>query len=175
MPKVEIGTAYGVTIRIEANEASVEELRKQAMDSFREACEIERGQPTGPAGGVQVERRGTPQHGIRHPLVPASPVDRIWRRMMAHQLPPFPVDDATLDLLDAAVNPWQHGDPDAERSSLHDFLTMMSQLGGSDTNAAEEAQLDEHERIRVMRDPVYSEHAVITALIEEIRRLRGGS
>lgn len=64
MPKVEIGTAYGVTIRIEANEASVEELRKQAMDSFREACEIERGQPTGPAGGVQVERRGTPSMGF---------------------------------------------------------------------------------------------------------------
>lgn len=62
MPRVEIGTAYGVTVKVEANEASVEELRKQAMDSFREACQIEYGQPTGPAFGFSGERRGTPDH-----------------------------------------------------------------------------------------------------------------
>lgn len=62
MPKVEIGTAYGVTVRIEANEASVEDLRKQAMESFREACEVERSQPPGPGGGAWVERR--PEHAL---------------------------------------------------------------------------------------------------------------
>lgn len=37
MPKVKIGTAHGVTVEIEANEASVEDLRKQAMESFAQA------------------------------------------------------------------------------------------------------------------------------------------
>lgn len=92
---------------------------------------------------------------------------------MAHQLPPFPVDDTTLGMLATAINPWSHGHPHAQRSSLHDFLTMMSQLGGSDTEAVEDQADDE--RIRVMRDPVYTEHGVITALIDEIRRLRGGN
>ncbi|HZN76082.1 MAG TPA: hypothetical protein VFC00_31000 [Micromonosporaceae bacterium] len=89
------------------------------------------------------------------------------------ELPPFPTDDATLDMLAAAVDPWQHGHHNADRTSLHDFLTLMSQLGGSDTNAIAEDHQDD--RIQVMRDPVYSEHGVISALIDEIRRLRGGS
>jgi hypothetical protein len=73
MPKVEIGTACGVTVRIEANEASIEDLRKQAMDSFREACEIERSQPPGPAGGAWIERRGERALGFgqRHAQAPA--------------------------------------------------------------------------------------------------------
>ncbi len=72
MPRVEIGTAYGVTVKVEANESSVEELRKQAMDSFREACEIERGQSPGPAGGAWIERRGerTLGFGMRHAQAP---------------------------------------------------------------------------------------------------------
>jgi len=37
MPRVKIGTAYGVTVEIEANEMSTDELRKQAMDSFEKA------------------------------------------------------------------------------------------------------------------------------------------
>lgn len=86
------------------------------------------------------------------------------------QLPPFPVDDTTLDMLEAAISPWDHGHPDAQRSSLWDFLTLMSQMGGSDTEAVERVDND----IVTMRDPHYTDHCVITALIEEIRRLRGG-
>lgn len=41
---------------------------------------------------------------------------------MATELPPFPVDDATLDLLEAAMNPREHGDPDAVSSSVWPLL-----------------------------------------------------
>ncbi len=83
---------------------------------------------------------------------------------MADLLPPFPVDDTTLDLLWTAINPG----PDAERTSLGDFLVLMSQMAGSDTQAVEE----ESDGIRTMRDPQYHHNGVIEALITEIRRLR---
>jgi hypothetical protein len=53
-------------------------------------------------------------------------------------LPPFPVDDQTLDLLEAALNPREHGDPDATTSGVWPLLTFMSQMAGSDTGAVEE-------------------------------------
>lgn len=90
--------------------------------------------------------------------------------MEGMKLPPFPVDDATLDLLARAVDPWAAGDTEAERSSLGDFLTMMSQLGGSDTAAVAE----ESDGVVEMRDPMYSTHDVIGALIAEVQRLRLG-
>lgn len=86
------------------------------------------------------------------------------------RLPPFPVDDGTLDMLMAAINPWEHGDPDSPRSSLWDFLTLMSQMGGSDTTAVEEVS---EGGVAMMRDPMYTDRCVITALIGEVRRLRG--
>ncbi len=84
-------------------------------------------------------------------------------------LPPFPVDDTTLALIEAAMDPRAHGDPEASQSHLWPLLTMLSQLGGSDTDAVEEELGD---NMRVMRDPQYSERCVITALIGEVRRLR---
>ena len=81
-----------------------------------------------------------------------------------HQLPPFPVDDGTLDLLWTALHPG----PEAEQTSLWDFLKLMSELGGSDTDAVE----SEDDGILLMRDQHYTDHCVITALISEIRRLR---
>jgi hypothetical protein len=103
------------------------------------------------------------------------------------QLPPFPVDDATLDLLMAAISPREHGgDPAAESSSVGSFLDFMSRMGGSDTDAIEEV-LDPGDPDRVglpgfsafygapihlMRDPQYHEHNVMAALVEEVRRLR---
>ena len=88
---------------------------------------------------------------------------------MTSRLPPFPVDEQTLSLLETAIDPWSHGNPDAERSSLGDFLNLVSTLGGSDTRAVAE-QLDDHTRI--MRNPIYTDHCVIQALIAEVRRLR---
>lgn len=87
-------------------------------------------------------------------------------------LPPFPVDDTTLDLLEAAIDPRAHGDDLAETSSVLTFLEVMSQLGGSDLAAVEE---EVHEQLRVMRDPQYGVNDVLSALIDEIRRLRGGN
>lgn len=78
-------------------------------------------------------------------------------------LPPFPVDDSTLDLLGTAMNPG----PDAERSSLGDLLALYSQLAGSDTEAVEY-----EDGYEVARDPDYHVHDVISALIAEVRRLR---
>jgi len=86
------------------------------------------------------------------------------------ELPPFPVDDGTLDMLCAAMDPRGAGDETAERSCMGDFLVLMSQLGGSDTEAVEE----NHGTIRMMRDPCYGEFDVIKALIDEVRRLRSG-
>lgn len=88
---------------------------------------------------------------------------------MPDTLPPFPVDPATLDLLEAAIRPREHGDPFAESSSVGVFLDMMSQLGGSDVDAVAE-EVDDHQR--VMRDERYHEHTVLLALIAEVRRLR---
>ncbi len=87
---------------------------------------------------------------------------------MAGDLPPFPVDDATLGLLEQALDPWSHGDPNATSSSLWPFLDMVSEMAGSDLGAVEE----EHDGVKVMRDPRYSEHCLIRALVAEIRRLR---
>ena len=90
-------------------------------------------------------------------------------------LPPFPVDDATLDMLMAAINPREHGDPEATSSSVWPLLTMLSRLGGSDTDAVAEVHDDGSDggaSIVTMRDPHYHDHAVYVALIEEIRRLR---
>lgn len=92
------------------------------------------------------------------------------------ELPPFPVDDATLDLLLVAINPWENGDPEAEQSGVGEFLMFMSQMGGSDTEAIEEVVNDGSDggpSIYVMRDPEYTVHDVLTALIDEIKRLRG--
>jgi hypothetical protein len=89
----------------------------------------------------------------------------------SNELPPFPVDDATLDLLWQAINPG----PEAKRSSVHDFLDLMAQLGGSDTKAVAEVVDDGSDggsAIHVMRDQHYHVNNVLEALIEEIRRLR---
>lgn len=58
MPKVEIDTP-GVSIRLEASEASVGELSKQAIELYREANEVDRRRPMQMGfGGQIVERYG---------------------------------------------------------------------------------------------------------------------
>jgi hypothetical protein len=87
-------------------------------------------------------------------------------------LPPFPVDDATLDMLWAALYP----DPTVFKSSgVGEFLRFMSEMAGSDVKAIEEVIDDGSHggaEIHMMRDPQYHHNDLITALIEEIRRLR---
>jgi hypothetical protein len=84
-------------------------------------------------------------------------------------LPTFPVDDATLDLLARAIDPWSHGDREATTSSVWPLLQMMSEMAGADVNAIEYVT---RSGIRMMRDPMYHDHDVMKALIIEIRRLR---
>ena len=101
---------------------------------------------------------------------------------MTVKLPPFPVDDVTLDLLMAAIDPPTIGDTVAESSDLYGFLDHMSRMGGADPDAVEEVIQEADPdatgswmagaSIVMMRDESYEEHAVITALVEEIRRLR---
>ena len=80
-------------------------------------------------------------------------------------LPPFPVDDTTLDLLWSALHP----DPEvSDRSTVTDLCVMLSELGGSDTTAVAEQDGD----VRMMRDPQYTAHDILAALVEEVRRLR---
>lgn len=98
-------------------------------------------------------------------------------------LPPFPTDETTLGMIMLALDPG----PEAERTSLNDLLELMSQLGGSDTDAVESVEMiggltgiaedliaDDSGMIEIhhMRDPCYHEHDVIRALIAEVRRLR---
>ncbi len=69
-------------------------------------------------------------------------------------LPPFPVDDQTLNLLEAAMNPREHGDPNAETASVWPLLTFMSQMAGAGDTAH------------------YHDNDVHASLIAEVRRLR---
>ena len=92
-----------------------------------------------------------------------------------NQLPPFPVDDATLDLLMAAIDPRSHGDTDAEQSNVGSFLEFMAELGGSDTKAIAEVIDDGSDggaAIHMMRDQHYHTNNVLEALVTEVRRLR---
>jgi hypothetical protein len=87
-------------------------------------------------------------------------------------LPPFPVDDATLDLCWSALHP----DPEVFASSgVGEFLQFMSEMAGSDVKAVEEVIDDGSDggaEIHMMRDPQYHHNDLIAALIDEIRRLR---
>lgn len=91
------------------------------------------------------------------------------------RLPPFPVDDSTLDLLLTGVTI----DEGAERTSLHETLDLISMLGGSDpakivASGFMESPLGDGSIVPYdeLADQFYSPHDVIRALVLEIRRLR---
>lgn len=85
-----------------------------------------------------------------------------------NRLPPFPVDDATLDMMWAALHP-DHIGPNGEASFMGDFIKMMNELGGSDPRAIKEVM---GPGLHLMRDQSYHVHDIVSALITEIRRLR---
>lgn len=87
-------------------------------------------------------------------------------------LPPLPVDDVALDLYWSAIYPGET----SERSSVGEVLDMYAELAGSDLEAIDEVlhrTWDGEPDEVVMRDPAYHVNDLISALIEEIRRLRG--
>lgn len=61
MPRVKIGHAHGVTVEIEATEASAADLETLAMKSYKEANTVDLGPPQ-PGIGFTAERRWTPDH-----------------------------------------------------------------------------------------------------------------
>lgn len=91
-------------------------------------------------------------------------------------LPPFPVDAGTLALLEHALDPWRNGDPKAARTSLGEFLDLMSRMGGSDPSVFVEERRAFAEfgdsYAGELRDPMYSHGDVILALVAEVKRLR---
>jgi len=103
-------------------------------------------------------------------------------------LPPFPVDDFTLDQLEHALNtcvevtdegPWKRIGGDFTLSDYLHFLsgydperrTFIGYIGGvpGADNLFDGNAIPAYESW----DPSYSEHDVIRALVAEIRRLRG--
>jgi hypothetical protein len=76
---------------------------------------------------------------------------------------PFPVDQVTLDLLWDAIYPG----PEAERSSMGDLLALLSEMHyGPDGPGHYE------DGVEVIETPSWHVHAVIAALITEVRRYR---
>jgi hypothetical protein len=73
MPTAKIDTP-GVTIELTATEASIEALGKQAMDMYREASAINSATLTGPAFGLNNEKRWTPDHRDHHRKAGFAPV-----------------------------------------------------------------------------------------------------
>jgi len=62
MPHIEMGSAHGVYVKIEANETSATELKKLATEALADACRILAGEPVPPAGSATVETRWIPTH-----------------------------------------------------------------------------------------------------------------
>lgn len=98
---------------------------------------------------------------------------------MVAALPPFPVDDFTLDQVEHAIGV-SYGDPSGDTlvggeftlTTLLDFLSGYDPARLVDTGEAGEfagttAPISEYP------DPVYSQGDVIGALIREVRYLRG--
>lgn len=88
-------------------------------------------------------------------------------------LPPFPTDDGTLDMIMLAIDPG----PEAERSSLLDLLDFLSQLGHGGSAVSEVEVIDpgsEHEPAIVFDPaPSYSVNDMVRALIDALREARG--
>lgn len=86
-------------------------------------------------------------------------------------LPPFPVDDLTLTSLEHALQATLTfdalGNP-VITGAEYDIHSLMSFLSGYDPTKVEAMGEDVS-----YNGNVYTEHCVITALIAEVRRLRG--
>lgn len=91
---------------------------------------------------------------------------------MNGQLPAFPVDDETLDLLETAIDP-NRISVGGQCSSLNAFLEFMSELGGSAPDGQQEVGLEDG--VAVYPDPSYHHNDVIKSLVAEIRRLRAAA
>jgi hypothetical protein len=92
---------------------------------------------------------------------------------MPDLLPPVPVDDEWLALFWAALHPGL----EADRTSIFDVLRMLSEMAGSDTQRFDDVVdgVPADGVVPIASDPLYHPNDVISALIAEVRRLRGVS
>jgi hypothetical protein len=76
MPRVKIDTP-GVTVELDASEVSIEALSAQALALYRAASRTDDALPTGPAGGIQAERRGSNTVGFGSRWSQPQPTQRL--------------------------------------------------------------------------------------------------
>lgn len=62
MPRAKVSDAYGLSVELEANEASYTELGDKALDMLAKAVDIVDKRPPGLAAGVQAETRHIRDH-----------------------------------------------------------------------------------------------------------------
>lgn len=88
-------------------------------------------------------------------------------------LPPIPLDDVALDLIDHALNAVYDVDDDGIHHNVGSDMTLDQLLDFWSGPSPREHIRDTAEYIPIMwRSPRYSEHDLIRALVAEIRRLR---
>jgi hypothetical protein len=109
------------------------------------------------------------------------------QRPEGRTLPPFPVDDFTLDQLEHALNTSIEVTDEGKHRcvggdfTMAQFLSFMSGydperqtlIGYTDTIPGTDIHHDNAVPIYESWDQHYHEHSVIRALIAEVRRLRG--
>lgn len=66
MPRAKISDAYGITVELEANEASAEALGDKALEMLAKAVAIVDKRPPGLANGAHTENRWFPAHRDTH-------------------------------------------------------------------------------------------------------------
>ena len=83
---------------------------------------------------------------------------------------PFPTDETTLSMLEVAMKSYFTCDEEGNHELHGEFqmATLLEFLSGTSNYS----NIDGDKRFVFRHEPMYSEHDVIQALIDEIRRLR---
>lgn len=138
MPKVKIGTAHGVTVEVEANETSVDELRKQAMDSFIQAHAVMH--PTKPHGGLR-----QPTTTIRTGEIMNLEALSRFAPTQAHTWPQAERTDALIavDLVAQTVETEAKKNPVQQQPAYLGYPAMNSYLFGQTMHDVGKAVMDE--------------------------------
>lgn len=90
--------------------------------------------------------------------------------LCAMSMKPFPTDETTLSMLEVAMESYFTCDEEGNHELHGEFqmATLLEFLSGP----SKYSNIEDDERFAFRHEPMYSEHDVIQALIDEIRRLR---
>lgn len=93
--------------------------------------------------------------------------------LCATSMKPFPTDETTLSMLEVAMQSYFTCDEEGNHELHGEFqmATLLEFLSGPSNYS----NIDDDERFVFRHEPMYSEHDVIQALIDEIRRLRAAT